>query len=167
MGKNLTQVLDVATLYSSHTQIVCIGHIVRITEEGQALVDYPGNQSRTLEARSIIEVLSTCGGDREEKTPVLLVFENGNPDLPIIVGIVRDNVRSPILQEVVRATERPREGLVDKKRIVFDAEEEIVLQCGKGSITLKRDGKIVLKGTDIVSRASRTNKIQGGSVKIN
>jgi hypothetical protein len=51
--------------------------------------------------------------------------------------------------------------------LVFAAEEEIRLVCGKSSITLTRNGRVVVKGVEIVSRGTRTNKIKGGSVSIN
>jgi hypothetical protein len=54
-----------------------------------------------------------------------------------------------------------------KESIVLEAQQEIALRCGQSSLTLRRDGKIVLRGRDVVSRASRRNKIRGGSVDIN
>ena len=56
---------------------------------------------------------------------------------------------------------------VDRKRILFDAEEEIVLRCGEASITLTRSGKIIIKGSYLLSRSSGANRIKGGSVQIN
>jgi hypothetical protein len=50
---------------------------------------------------------------------------------------------------------------------MFEATEEISITCGKSSITLRKDGRVVIKGTDLVSRAARTNKIRGAAVKIN
>jgi hypothetical protein len=50
---------------------------------------------------------------------------------------------------------------------VFDAKDEIQLRCGKSSVTLRKDGKIEIKGTQIVSRASGVNRIKGASVAIN
>ena len=50
---------------------------------------------------------------------------------------------------------------------MIEAEEEMILCCGKSSITLKKNGKIILRGTDLVSRSSGGNKIRGATVKIN
>lgn len=60
-----------------------------------------------------------------------------------------------------------RDIFVDGERILFEARKEIVLQCGKGSITLRADGKVVIKGTDLVSRSKGMNKIKGAAVRIN
>ena len=56
---------------------------------------------------------------------------------------------------------------VDGERLVFTAKKEIVLRCGKASITLTRAGKILIRGAYLLSRSSGVNRIKGGSVKIN
>lgn len=150
------------------------GRIVEIDEAGRAWVDFPGNVQGPIEARSLVQVEAgslKCGG---EGIPVLLAFENEDPSLPIVVGLVRRTLLlSPRSETAERPdgvelpVERPRDALLDGRRIVLDAESEIVLRCGKASITLRKDGKVVVKGTNIVSRASATNKIKGGSVNIN
>lgn len=62
---------------------------------------------------------------------------------------------------------KPMTAIVDGKRIKITAEEEIMLSCGEGSIHIMKDGKIALRGTDLISRASRINKIRGAAVRIN
>lgn len=56
---------------------------------------------------------------------------------------------------------------IDGRRMVFTAQQEIVLRCGKSSITLTRAGKIIISGEYVVSRSSGVNRIRGGSVQIN
>jgi len=51
--------------------------------------------------------------------------------------------------------------------VVLEAEQEVVLRCGDASITLRRDGKVVLRGAYVETRAKGLNRIRGGSVKIN
>lgn len=53
------------------------------------------------------------------------------------------------------------------KRVELEADEEISLRCGESSIALKADGKVVTRGTDVVSSARRRQRIKGGSVDIN
>jgi len=43
----------------------------------------------------------------------------------------------------------------------------MTLRVGNGSITIRGDGKILIKGSDLVSHAQRTNRIRGGAVSIN
>jgi hypothetical protein len=51
--------------------------------------------------------------------------------------------------------------------LVLEAKETVTLRCGDGSITIRADGKILIKGKDLVSHAQRANRIKGGSVSIN
>jgi hypothetical protein len=186
MQNTMMEAMDLGTLWTSEPKNFCVGRIVKITEEGQALVDFPGNLMGPVRARSVMEQTPAAGQDshyqknlsNQENLSVLLVFENGNSSLPIIVGIIHDKLYpasppdspqrpSSPQREVVLPVDRPREGIVDGHKIVFDAREEIVLHCGKSSVTLRKDGKIVIKGAQIVSRASSLNKIKGAAVKIN
>ena len=56
---------------------------------------------------------------------------------------------------------------LDGKRVVLEGQEEVVLRCGEASITLTRNGKIVIRGKYLLSRASGVNRILGGSVQVN
>ncbi len=62
---------------------------------------------------------------------------------------------------------RELELLVDGHRVTVEADREIVLRCGKASITLTRAGKIILRGTHVVSQSSGTNSVKGTQVRIN
>jgi hypothetical protein len=55
---------------------------------------------------------------------------------------------------------------VDGEQLIFSADKEIVLKCGKVSITLTRAGKIILGGTYLSGCSSGVNRIKGGSVQI-
>ena len=57
--------------------------------------------------------------------------------------------------------------VIDGRTITFDARQEIVLRCGDAKIMLRKDGKIVIRGTHLISRSRGVNKIKGGSVHIN
>jgi hypothetical protein len=51
--------------------------------------------------------------------------------------------------------------------LVLEARESLTLRVGDGSITIRGDGKVLIKGKDLVSHAQRMNRIKGGSVAIN
>lgn len=93
---------------------------------------------------------------------VVLTVMPVNRDRPVIVDRVetRNNERT-------NATPAATTAKVDGKQVRVVAHHEIVLECGEASITLTRDGKITLRGTRVVSRASGVNKIKGGSIQIN
>jgi hypothetical protein len=56
---------------------------------------------------------------------------------------------------------------VDGRRVRVTAKDEIVLQCGSASITLRRNGRVVIHGTFVETRSEGTNRIKGGQVRIN
>jgi hypothetical protein len=51
--------------------------------------------------------------------------------------------------------------------MIVSAKEELVLRCGKASITLTKAGKVMIKGSYLLSRSSGVNRIKGGSVQLN
>jgi hypothetical protein len=51
--------------------------------------------------------------------------------------------------------------------LLLEAKNELTIRVGGGSITMRKDGKILIKGRDLVSHAQRVNRIKGGSVAIN
>ena len=51
--------------------------------------------------------------------------------------------------------------------LVLEANHALTLRVGEGSITIHEDGKILIKGRDLVSHAQRMNRIKGGAVSIN
>jgi len=61
----------------------------------------------------------------------------------------------------------PATAEVDGSRVVIEAADEIVLCCGDASITLRRNGRVVIRGTAVETRAKGVNRIRGGSVQIN
>ena len=56
---------------------------------------------------------------------------------------------------------------VRARRVHIEAGEELRLQCGEGTLVMDRRGKVVVRGTQLVSRARGANKIKGASVAIN
>lgn len=145
-----------------------IGKVVETAANGQILVDYPGNSHGHM----VVRLTSTAREKLRSGSPlgreVLLSFENSDPRCPVVI----DTLYS-LLDEIaeqsnsVLEAQRPEEISVDRKRVVFDAEEEIVLRCGESSITLTSAGKVLIKGNYLVSRSSGANRIKGSSVQIN
>ena len=55
----------------------------------------------------------------------------------------------------------------DGQRVTVEARDELVLRCGEASVSLRADGKVVVRGTHIVSHSTGPHRIKGGSLSIN
>lgn len=145
----------------------CVGHIVGVSESRAILVVW--GRSGPKEARLISGISrSDLSKPQSRGREVLLVFDGADPVRPIIVGILAEPLDDLIAFEITGQQEdRPESAVIDGKRLTLEAEEEIVLKCGEGSITLRKDGKIIIKGTHLLSRSSGPNRIKGGRVDIN
>lgn len=135
---------------------VVIGVLVGLNERRQPLVAFPGNPRRDgAVAKSTIQF-----GLQDIGFEVALLFENGDLRLPMVIGRIQNPARELAESPQVTAD-------VDGERLTFSANREIVLKCGKASITLTRAGKVILRGNYLLSRSSGVNRIKGGSVQIN
>lgn len=122
------------------------------------VVELPDRSDELVVARTTVHLSPEQIG-----SSVLLVFEAGDVGRPIIIGVLQT---SHSALEVAPA-QKPFSVDADGERCVISAEREIVLRCGDASITLTRAGKVIIKGSYIVSRSSGYNKIKGAAVDIN
>ena len=143
-----------------------VSTLAGINDAGEPLVRHPLDPSgRVLLARTTVPIVPEQV-DRE----VVLAFESGDLGKPIVLGVLRlsdgqepsePRVAPPtVIQPIVQAT-------LDGEQLVLTAQNEIVLRCGKASLTLTRAGKVLIRGTYLLSRSSGVNRIKGGSVQIN
>lgn len=150
-------------------QGVIIGTLTGFQNAGEPLVDFPANTSKKpLPARTTATLGKSAIG-RE----VALLFEEGNPNKPLVVGLIEhpealtSKVPERIEEDEEESSSPPVTVEQDGERFVFNAEKEIVLRCGKASITLTSAGKILLRGAYVLSRSSGVNRIKGGAVHVN
>lgn len=131
---------------------------------GGPCVDYPGNPHGPLAARAIplldaVQVASLPDTARD----VLLTFESERSDRPVIVGLLQPAALSlaptaaPLAEEV----------RVDGRRIVLEGQDEVVLRCGKASITLRSNGRLVVRGAYVETASEGVHRIKGAAVRIN
>jgi len=154
-----TQTLPTA---DSHRPLgVVIGRIHGVTESGQPLIALPnflGGQQ--LSARSLVQIeVGQIGSD------VAVVFPEGEPDRPLVLGVVQGP--APAARSRREQASQTISVQADGERFLLTAEREVVLRCGKASISLTADGNVLIRGAYVLSRASGTNRIRGGNVQIN
>jgi hypothetical protein len=131
---------------------VVIGLLIGF-EGGAPLVVFVGNPRETaIAARSLTELdVSAIGSE------LALLFEGGDPMRPLVVGRIVDPAPRNRNLEVVR----------DGDRVVITGNERIELRCGLASIILEKNGRVTIRGTQLTSQASGTNRIRGGAVHLN
>ncbi|MFP2928408.1 DUF6484 domain-containing protein [Pyxidicoccus sp. 3LG] len=138
--------------------------------EGHALVDYPGNSRGPLAARLVAaldpETLARAITERQE---VVLLFSGGDPVQPLVMGLLQSTTPTPMLEAILDETlaRESQQVEVDGRRVLIEGREEVVLRCGKASLTLRRDGQVVLKGVNVRTEADELQRIRGGKVQIN
>lgn len=155
---NSTPNVSVATTFPVHP---VVGQLTASEIPGEILVICNGRDPRPAQLLSGIN-RSELIKRAESGQRVLVIFINGNPDEPVIAGMMEN-----ALEEMVYINNGSVDALVDGERVVIRADKEIHLACGEGSITITGDGRIVVKGRDILSRASGSNKIKGSNVELN
>lgn len=153
-GEVVTPALTAAPIHGA-----VIGELLAITDDGrQPLVRYPGQAgSGALRARTTVDLHGPHIG-----ASVLLMFDQGDPQLPIVTGVLRDRLGWPLPDAPAQV-----EVDADGERMLVSAREQLVLRCGKASIRLTKSGRVEIKGETIVSQAVGAHRIRGGSVQLN
>lgn len=138
---------------------VVTGTLIGFKDEGRTpLVLFPGQPgSAAIDATSVVDLRGMDIGRQ-----VALMFENSDPRRPVIMGLLR-TARAWPLEEAPANVEVDADG----ERLVVTAREQLVLRCGKASITLTKAGKVLIQGTYVSNRSSGVMRIKGGAVQIN
>ena len=138
---------------------VTVGELLGLTDSGRtALVVFPGQPgTAALAARTVVDLHGAHVGKQ-----VVLMFEAADPGRPIVMGVLRADEGWPL-----EAKPGQVDVDIDGERLVVSARDQLVLRCGKASITLTSAGKVLISGTFVASSSSGVNRVKGGSVQLN
>ena len=155
--ESLVSRVDIAPVNS--LQSAAVGVLIGFRDDGATpLVIFAGQPGdAAVPARSTQDVHG-CHIGRQ----VVLMFEGGDPHRPIIVGCLQRADGWPFPNNAGHV-----EVESDGARIIVGAKEQLVLRCGKASITLTKSGKVLIHGTYLSNRSSGVIRIKGGSVQLN
>ena len=134
---------------------IVIGSIAMMNDAGEVFVDHDGNPAGGPVRAELTATVDTSAIGRR----AALIFLGGDPMRPVVIGLLREPAATEAAPTV--AVQR------DEERLVLSARQEIVLQCGKASITLTRAGKVLVRGAYVSLRSSGMQRITGASVHIN
>ena len=153
---------------------IIIGTLLSIDEQGRLLVDFPGNP-----AEAPLAAITTLGLNQQNiGRQVALLFVNGDLRQPVVMGMIHSPLQA-MLDSFEQTAHQGDESVaiesdlhvddveVNGKRVVFEAQEEMVFKCGESSITLTKSGKVLIRGKYLLNRSSGVNRIMGGSVQVN
>jgi len=130
---------------------IVIGRYVSTDEDGRVWLRLPGAETSAVSAASCLCDATAMAPDCR----VAVMFVEGRPDLPVVLGPVLAEVDRPAAQDAMPET------------IELAASKQVTLRCGKAVLRLMGDGSAVIRGEQVISRATRTNRIRGGNVQIN
>jgi len=149
---------------TARIQGVVIGTLAEPGKDGRPMVLYPGAPNNNP-----LEAITTnnLGQQYQVGHEVALGFVDGDPGIPIILGLIQKPPEPEQSVSSVSPAGKSVDVKLDGNSLTLSADREIVLQCGQSSITLTRAGKVILKGAYVSTHSSGVNRIKGGSVQIN
>ena len=128
--------------------------VVAIHDDGAVEIAHPGGGTARCDLLSTGSVpLPLAAGDC-----VLVWYPGRDDERGVVLGRIGPSVG--LLPEAAPEDEMPEE-------LVIEAAKSLTLRVGDGSITIREDGRVLIKGKDLVSHAQRVNRIKGGSFPIN
>lgn len=143
------------------------GELLQISAEGYLLVrdvSAPAEPVECLFVRGAGQVPQLRNGDR-----VLFMRARDDARRGYVLGRLERYVSPVDLGEGVDDDDRARSEVTEIKNqfLHLKAEKGLVIECGTGSVVITHDGKIEIKGKELLSRARGANKIKGAAVNIN
>lgn len=141
-----------------------VGRLVAVDERGTAWVDFDDGGRPVAATLSFTASREQLEHIMNEKAPVVAYTDEAGTQLVAVVGVA---LVAPTSPQVASAASPFVEADVDGQRVRVQAEHEVVIACGKASITLRANGRVIIKGTQIESNSEGTNRIKGGQVRIN
>lgn len=105
------------------------------------------SDDRTLATCDVLESLDIRSWQPGER---VLMALTGEGERPVVVG---------------RIVPRPAPAV--PSNVTIEATDTLTLKCGDASVDLRADGKVMVRGDDVLLRAKGTQRIRAGHVAIN
>lgn len=129
-----------------------LASVIELTEGGDVGVVVPGEPPVRLR----------CDALRTADRPALTLSLGAR----VLVLLPAPGEERGVVLGVVAAYESPQPDPAPAE-LRLEARERLEIRCGESALTMDAEGRVLVKGKDIVTRAKRTQKIRGGTVHIN
>jgi hypothetical protein len=137
-----------------------VGQLVNVLGEDQVAVAVPGRESAFAARLAVSLTHARLRAAIECQQGVVIVLDAAGQ--AFVIGLLE-----PVPVEAPAPSPQIVEADVDGKRIRVVGQDEIVLECGEASITLRRNGRVIIRGTYVETDSAGTNRIKGAAVRIN
>jgi len=100
---------------------------------------------------------------------VLYVKPDNDQDTGYVLGLVESPLTHGQCAEITTSEpDKPPTITQIKDDVVhIKANKGLVIECGQGTLIITEDGRIQIKGNEVLSRAKGLNRIRGAAVSIN
>ena len=140
------------------------GHLAGIDDEGRLLFQPDGAGGEPIPVTIGLDL-----GDgplvraaRQQQRALVLRTAGPRPGA-LLVALLRERVSAQ-----AREAEPGRlEVSLDGEKLRLEAETEIELRCGKSSLLLRRDGRVVLSGVYVLTKSRGPVKLKGATIALN
>ena len=158
-----TSIKEISDLNALDNSSVVIGLLVGIDKQATPVISYPFIPHCNPQPANTTVLLNESDIGRQ----VAILFAQGDQKKPLIIG----KLFNPKIDQVITAKDKLQDHNIeiysDQQHTEIVAKNKIKLTCGKSSVTLTQEGKILIEGEYILSQSTGPNKIKGASIQLN
>lgn len=154
---------DVRTSPAPPASEAVLGHLAGIDADGRVLFRPEGSETAVPVAIALeIPDGTLVKAARNGRAAMVLRTTDPQPRW-VLTGLVRERVGA----KARAAGPGELEVKVDGETVRIEAQRSIELSCGKSSLVLRADGRVVLSGVYVVTKSNGPLKIKGATIALN
>jgi hypothetical protein len=143
---------------------IITGHLQGIDDEGRVLFApelHDGPPLPVAIGTALSDGVLVPAARQQQRA--LVVRTSDAPPRLVLIGLVRERVAAAARD----AAPGQLELKLDGETLRLTAEHEIELKCGNASLILRRSGRVILKGTHVVTTSTGPVKVKGATIDLN
>jgi len=143
------------------------GVVLEVIEEGLILVQ-DNTDSNAVYPCYFLRTAAGALPKLQPQDPVIYRVPEMDEEYGVVLGVIEKYATfDDKIAKKLKKNDISQMTTLEDKVLHIKAHDGLVIECGKSTIILTKDGKIQVKGNDILSRARGMNKIKGAGVNIN